>query len=275
LERFLWYLNKFGVREVTPMSIREFLGYVQSTEHRWGSDNPRANRKASQTTVQRYYSALKVFFNWSVAEGDIETSPMAALKKPKAPKKVVEAIQPTDVTRLLSAVNGRDYNSIRNKAILLLALDSGLRLSEITGLRISDMQSEVLTVIGKGSKQRVVRIGAKTQKAVWRYLMVRENRNNGTDILWLSKDGQPLQAHGIQQMIVKLGWRLGINVSPHKLRHSFALYYLRNGGDVFTLQTLLGHSTLEIVKGYLGSLSSDDAINSHRRFSPMDNFKLR
>ena len=76
------------------------------------------------------------------------------------------------------------------------------------------------------------------------------------DAIWVTRDGAPLSVDGIYRMPVKLGKRLGIKVSPHRLRYSFALYYLRNGGDVFTQQTLLGHSTLEIVKGYLGSLNS-------------------
>ncbi|MFC1958566.1 tyrosine-type recombinase/integrase [Chloroflexota bacterium] len=275
LDRYTWYLNEFNLDEVTPMTIRSFLGYIQSTEHRWGSNNSRANRKAGQVTVQRYYTGLKVFFNWCVVEDYLVTSPMATLKKPKAPKKVVKAISAQDITKLLSAVNGRDFNSIRNKAVLLIALDSGLRLSEITNLKLSDVRSEILTVMGKGSKQRVVRIGAKAQKAIWRYIMVREPVTDGCEALWVSRNGQSMGVSGIQQMVVKLGNRLGIKVSPHRLRHSFALHYLRNGGDVFTLQTLLGHSTLEIVKGYLGSLSSDDAINSHKRYSPMDNFKAK
>ncbi|MFC2062614.1 tyrosine-type recombinase/integrase [Chloroflexota bacterium] len=255
------------------MAIRSFLGYILSTEHRWGSNNSRANRKAGPVTVQRYYTGLKVFFNWCVADGYFEFSPMATLKKPKAPKKIVKAIVPEDITRLLNAINGRDFNSIRNKTIIVLALDTGLRLSEIANLKLLEIKDETITVTGKGAKQRVVRIGAKVQKAIWRYMLVRQQIADGCNALWVTRQGTPLSIDGVHQMIVKLGKKLGLEVSPHRLRHSFALYYLRNGGDVFTLQTLLGHSTLEIVKGYLGSLSSEDAINSHKRYSPMDNFK--
>jgi site-specific recombinase XerD len=252
LERFTWYINEFGVHEISPMAIRSFLGYIHSTERRWGSYNSRATKRVGQVTIQRYYTGLKAFFNWCVAEDYLNTSPMSTLKKPKAPKKVVKAVTPEDITKLLNALNGRDFNSIRNKALLLMALDTGLRLSEITNLKLSDIRSEIITVLGKGSKQRIVRIGAKAQKAIWRYMTVRQQVDTGCDSIWVSRDGSALTVDGVHQMIVKLGKRLGISVSPHKLRHSFALYYLRNGGDVFTLQTLLGHSTLEIVKGYLG-----------------------
>jgi len=97
LRRFTWYLAQSIVDHVEPMTVRSFLGYVQTSEHRWGSQNPQANKKASQTTVQRYYTGLKVFFNWCVAEDYIETSPMATVKKPRAPKKLVEAISPQDI----------------------------------------------------------------------------------------------------------------------------------------------------------------------------------
>jgi len=226
-------------------------------------------------TVQRYYTGLKVFFNWCLNEQYIEYSPMDTLKKPKAPKKIVKAVAPEDISHLLGILNGRDFNSIRNKAIFLLALDTGLRLSEIASIRLFDIRNDTISIMGKGAKQRIVRFGAKAQKAVWRYSVTRSQTDTSYDSLWVTKDGNPLGSEGIRQMVVHLGRKIGIKLSPHKLRHSFALYYLRNGGDVFTLQTLLGHSTLDIVKGYLGSLTSEDAIRSHKLYSPMDNFKAK
>jgi site-specific recombinase XerD len=132
LDRFLWYLREFNVEYVNSMTIRGFLGYILSTDNRWGSTNSRANKKAGHTTTQRYYTGLKVFFNWCVNEGYIESSPMDTLKKPKAPKKIVKAVSPQDITNMLAVLNGRDFKSIRNKAILLVALDTGLRLSELS-----------------------------------------------------------------------------------------------------------------------------------------------
>ncbi|MHA1971573.1 MAG: tyrosine-type recombinase/integrase [Candidatus Hodarchaeales archaeon] len=272
LNNFFWYLNEFNFTIVSPMVIRQFLSYILTTDNRWGSDNSRATKKASQVTVQRYYTGLKVFFNWCINENYIDISPMANLKKPKAPKKVIKAISPQDVASLIALLKGRDFKSIRNRAILLTALDTGLRLSELCSLRVTDVLNETITIVGKGAKQRIIRIGANASKAIWRYKMVREQRVDNTDALWISRSGKPLGPEGIQHTVVNLGRKIGIKLSPHMLRHTFALYYLRNGGDVFTLQTLLGHSTLEIVKGYLGSLNSEDAIRSHRLYSPMDNF---
>jgi len=139
LDRFIWYLTEYNVSEVNPMVIREFLGYLISTDKRWGSENSRATRKVGYVTVQRYYTGLKVFFNWCLNEQYIEYSPMDTLKKPKAPKKVVKAVAPEDISSLLGILNSRDFNSIRNKAILLLALDTGLRLSEIASIKLSDI----------------------------------------------------------------------------------------------------------------------------------------
>lgn len=129
---------------------------------------------------------------------------METLKKPKAPKKVVKAISPEDITCLLGILNGRDFNSVRNKAILLLVLDTGLRLSEIASLKVSDIRNETILIMGKGAKQRIVRLGTKAQKCVWRYSIIREQVAFDCDSLWVSRDGQPLGSEGIRQMVVHL-----------------------------------------------------------------------
>jgi site-specific recombinase XerD len=113
LDRFTWFLNENCVKEINTSVIRSFLGYVQSTEHRWGSNNSRANCKVKQITVKRYYMGLKVFFNWCLNEGYMENSPLATLKKPKAPKKIVKAVCPADIEKLLRHTKGRDFYSTR------------------------------------------------------------------------------------------------------------------------------------------------------------------
>jgi len=205
LRRFAWYLNQFGISIISPMVIRGFLGYIQSTEQRWGSNNSRATKKAGPVTLQRYYTGLKVFFNWCIQERYIEESPMVTLKKPKAPKKVVKALTPQEINMLLNSLKGRrDFNSVRNRAIVLLGLDTGLRLSEITNLNLLDLTSDVLTVTGKGSKQRIVRVGANVQKAIWRYLLLRSQIAGECDTLWVASSGKPFGIWSAPQKGVQL-----------------------------------------------------------------------
>jgi len=124
---------------------------------------------------------------------------------------------------------------------------------------------------GKGGKQRTVHMGTQAQKARWRYVTI--HRQGQASRLFLTRSGEPLEVGGVKILVKRLGEGAEVKVHPHKLRHTFAINYLRAGGDVFSLQYLLGHSTLTMTQRYLQSLSADDAINAHKRFSPLDNLR--
>jgi site-specific recombinase XerD len=134
---------------------------------------------------------------------------------------------------------------------------------------MSDINIErgIIKVIGKGDKERLMRIGLKTQKALWNYL---SRRNSELRHVWIGKNNEPFTATGIAQMIRNLGKRLGIKLSPHKLRHSFAISFLRNGANPFELQIALGHTTLEMTKRYTQALGFDDVFKRHILASPVD-----
>ena len=132
-----------------------------------------------------------------------------------------------------------------------------------------DMQTGAMLVRhGKGRKQRVVHIVARAQKALWKYVAV--HRRSENERVFINRMGEPLDAVGVKILVKRLGDRANLKVHPHKLRHTFAISFLRAGGDVFSLQYLLGHSTLQMTQRYLQSLNAEDAVNAHRRFSPLD-----
>jgi len=257
LEKFQWWL---GDKEISTNSVREFIVYLQTTTSRWNSNNPRANRKVNQTTVQRYWTGLSVFFNWCVREGFFEISPMVNMRKPKIAKKVMKGLENGDMAKLLN-ISGRSLIDYRNKAILMLFLDSGLRLSELASLKLDDisLKQGTVKVYGKGAKERITPMGIKTRKAVWNYLA----RRNG-DGLW------GITADGIAQMVKDSGRKVGLDISPHKLRHTFAISFLRNGANAFEVQRSLGHSTLEMTRRYCQALGDEDVIKRHRVSSPVD-----
>lgn len=280
LKNFVWYCHKYDfpdmVQKLTPYHIRQFIGYLTSENDRWGSANPLARKPATQTTAHDYYRALKTFFNWLEREELIQDNPFKNMKPPKIEKKVIQALTEVEIERLLSAYSGKTALDVRNKAIVSMLLDCGLRVSELANLTLDDVDMNSGSIIvrnGKGGKQRVVHIGSKAQKALWRYVTL--YRKSETNRLFVNRRGDSLDANGIKIFVRRLGTKAKIKVHAHKLRHTFAISYLRAGGDVFSLQYLLGHSTLQMTQRYLQSLNADDAINAHRKFSPLDNMRLK
>ena len=161
-------------------------------------------------------------------------------------------------------------------------LDTGLRAMEICSLRIGDVNLKTGRVevkhgvIGgaKGGKGRTVFLGKAARRAVWRYLANIEDGDDQDAPLFLAKGDRKMTPNGLRQLIKGLAEKAGVvNAYPHKFRHTFAITYLRSGGDVLTLQALLGHSTLDMVRHY-ARIAEIDIEHAHRRASPVDNWRL-
>lgn len=283
LKRFLWYASKQDwpddIRMLTEWHIREFLGYVANEKRRWGLEgngSETSQQKASYTTVHHYFVVLANFFGWIVREGLLTDSPTAKIKITKPKDKVIKPYTHEEIMRML-AVCDKDYEhnakflGSRNKAIVLVFLDAGVRLSELVGMTLADINTSNgnIRVMGKGSKERVVRIGKVAQKALWRYMMHRPDV--GCEV-WLNEEKRPLSCGGVQCLVRRLKERAGINGSGsvHRFRHTFALNFLRVDKNVFNLQYLLGHSELEMVRRYTATLGMEDALKAHEKASPAD-----
>lgn len=248
--------------EVTANHIRFFLLEVQ--------------QRCKPVSVHDYYGTVNRFFNWLVDEEVIEQNPMARMHPPKVPKELIKPFKSQDIDDLL-ALCQNNFLGIRNRAIILTFLDTGLRLSELAGIQLQDMDLDrgIIKVMGKGAKERLVRIGKKTQKAVLRYLL---QRNDTFPCLWVTEERRPLHWEGIQTMIKRLGKRAGlknVRCSPHTFRHTFGPAMLRLGADMRTVQSLLGHSTLTMTLKYVESVNSEDAVERHKEFSPVDRSELK
>jgi site-specific recombinase XerD len=289
LKRFLWYSTQKewsdDIRLLTEWDIREFLGYVANETNRWGlvgNGSEPAQRKVCHTTVHHYYVVLANFFGWVVREGFLKENPASKIKVAKPKNKVIKPYTYEEVSQLL-AVCDNDYESnakflgSRNRAIVLVFIDSGVRLSELTGIKLQDVNTTNgnIKVTGKGSKERVVRIGKTAQKSLWRYLMSRPN--NGREELWLTEEGKPLTSSAVQCMMKRLKERAGVigEGNIHRFRHTFALNFLRVDKNVFNLQYLLGHSELEMVRRYTSALGMEDALRAHEKASPADTMGFR
>jgi site-specific recombinase XerD len=275
LRNFSWYCKEQNfpeVQKLTAVHVRHFLWYLASEPHRWNSTSPAAKRQVSSTTVNGYFRALRTFFGWLEREQLVIENPFKNLKPPKIDKKIIQALSPTEIDRLFKLCMGNNMLDVRNKAILSVFLDTGLRISELTNLTLDDVDMDNASLLirhGKGGKQRVVRIGNKAQKVLWKYITL--YRQGNSNRLFLNRTGEPLGVLGIKILIKRLGDRAKVKVHAHQLRHTFAISFLRAGGDVFSLQYLLGHSTLSMTQRYLQSLNANDAMNAHKKFSPLDN----
>jgi len=292
-----WYMGKLAiferylldhdfpidVTEITINHLRAFLAYLRD-EVAADENNPQKparDANLSPLTIQGYARTLKAFFSWLTREGYIAENPAERLKIPKAPKIIVETLTEAQIHKFLAAIDHKSSQGFRDYCIALVLLDTGIRLSELVNLTLSDLYLDqaYFKVMGKGAKERIVPIGAKVRKALWKYIHQHrpEPIHPNVTNLFLTRDGQALKPDGVYRMIRKYGEKAslkGVRCSPHTFRHTFSKNFLLNGGDVFTLQKILGHSSLEVVKMYV-QLASEDVQIQHRRHSPVDRMKLK
>ncbi len=263
--------------EITRDHIRDFTAYVATEPHRWAGDGRRCTyKKASAGTVHHYGKVVKTFFNWAEAEEYLEKSPTLRMRLPQPRYQEVEPYSDEEVAAMLAVCerdtqHGYRYLGQRNKAIISVFIDTGLRLSELAGMRLSELAPNLqqVRVLGKGSKLRVVPLNGEARKALKVYLNAREP---GGDSLWLTDYGEPLSVCAIKTMIDRLQRRAGVSSGggAHRFRHYFATRYLEGGGDLNSLRLLLGHATLYMVLRYTRFVNVQQAIDGHAGFSPLD-----
>jgi len=264
------FLRFNDTKKPTKDDIRAFLHSVQTTP------NKKNGEAISIHTQHIYFRSLKTFFTWMVTEKAIKVNPMSEMKAPRLPKLVITPLNNDDLHNLMVATSGDRFVDVRNRALVSIFLDTCVRLEEMSRIKLNDidMTRDIITIYGKGNKQRYLKIGKNAKKAVLSYLMRRDEIQS--DSLWLSEERKPFTARGIQVQIRRLLGQIKAHSSKqgaHILRHTGAILFLRNGGDIFTLQMMLGHSTLEMTRRYLSSLGVDDLIRVHLKASPMDNIK--
>jgi len=216
-----------------------------------------------------------------VAEGAMAASPAERVKPPVSRPDQVQPFTIQQVEALLSAAK-KSRNPRRDQAIILTLLDTGIRASELCGLAESDVElvsPRQIRVLGKGNKRRSVPIDKRTARALWQYLEeTRDERLPGGPLFLSDRGlsaGESLTGSGLLQLIERLGKAAGIEsvrCSPHSFRHSFAVMFLRGGGNTFTLQQILGHTSLDMTRRYV-ELAQADLENQHRQYSPVARLK--
>lgn len=225
----------------------------------------------SASTANTRYRGLTQFFKWARDEGEVTINPMAGMRQPKVPEIPVETLTPHEMKLLLGLdPRAKSFTALRDHAILRLFAETGMRLSELAGLTILDvdLHEAVAIVMGKGGRPRYVPFGPKAATALDRYLRVRARHAYGKRMeLWLGKGGA-FGASGIAQMVRNRGRKLGISVHPHQFRHTFAHSWLSAGGNEGDLMRLCGWRSREMLGRYGASAADDRARAAYRRFTP-------
>ena len=276
LNMFLSFMGDREIEAITSRDVNRFLTYLSK------------KRGLSDRTVYDVRARLGLLWKWAGAELGIANI-FTSVAKTTYRKPEVIAYSKDEVQSMLQAAeydkqwrtrNGRLVRSkrataLRDKAIILTLVDTGLRASELCALTIADYDKErgrLHVLHGKGDKARFVVAGKRTQKALWRYLGTRAAAKK-TDPLFANGNGGHIHRVNLYHMVVRFGERFNIaGATVHRFRHTFAITFLRNGGNVFELQELLGHEELDTLTHYVKLAEKD--IDAAQRHSPADNWRL-
>ena len=264
LRGLVMFLSAKGIDQlsaVEPAHLRDFLSWLRL-------------KGQSSETVSRTFGAIRCAFRFWHREGLLARNPMVLVERPRKERHLIRPLSVEQATQLLDQPDPNTFGGVRDRAMMMLMMDSGLRVTEMLSLEAGriDWMSCTLTVMGKGRKERSVPFSAKTCQALLEYSRVRAQKYAGATHFFLGRTGKPLERSRVRRTISRYGKRAGIEgvrVSPHTLRHTFAVFYVRNGGDSFSLQEILGHSTLEMTRNYV-HLARRDISEQHKKFSPME-----
>lgn len=244
LRRFVAHCDRNGIddwQRVDSQQVRSFA----AAEHRQG---------ASPRTIQRRLSALRGFYNYLLREGVVKSNPAIDVQAPKARKRLPATIDVDQMTRLLSFRTDEEL-SVRDKAMMELFYSSGLRLSELVDLDLTDIDltDRTVRVLGKGSKTRIVPVGRHAADAIARWLRERTKLAGvGNTALFVGARGERINPRSVQKQVAAWARRqgLGVHVHPHMFRHSFATHLLESSQDLRGVQELLGHANIATTQIY-------------------------
>jgi integrase/recombinase XerD len=255
------------IDKIGPMEIRKFKLYLKQCKR--FSSHPFAKPQEdglSPHTRYAYLRSIRAAFNRWVAEGFID--------------KIIGTLFHEQLKMIFNAIDKSTPEGFRDYVLFLTYLDTAARLNELTNSKMDalDLKGGSMKITGKGGKQRCVPIGRKVQKLLWRYIKLYrlDPLLPAYDYLFLTRDGRRLTNNRVEARLKKYGIKAGISgvrVSPHTLRHTSCLLWVRDEGDLFSLQKLTGHSSLHVLRGYV-DLANSDITNAHRRHSPVDNMDI-
>jgi site-specific recombinase XerD len=267
--RFAADRGERDVESVTPRTVRAFLG-AQS-------------ELVQAVRLNHYREAIERLYGWLIAGQLVASNPAAEVAKAREPRRLIPAFNEHELEALLSQPATRTFLGLRDQVFMLVLLDTGIRLAEALGLQVPDVDVEgrTMKVLGKGNKERVVGFSPVLERHLRRYLERRKAAlgaigKGASQWVFPNQFGDRAVAKGYQKRLHEYGRNAGITrvrVSPHTFRHTFALFFVRNGGSPFHLQKILGHTTLDMSRRYC-ELADVDFISKHQELSPLATTEL-
>jgi len=249
--------------EITELKLLEYNAHLQ--ERTWNG------KKLKPSSVNNKVRAIRAFFRWAFEAGYTETHLLRTARPPKIPRELIEPLSDEEIRRLYKAAI-----SYRDQAIISLLLDSGLRASELAGLRLGDVNLDlgVMRVMGKGAKERRVPFGETTTGRISLYLEKQRPDDVITGRLFLTTHKTTMDRRNVQLMMRRFKVRADIpRLHAHLLRHTYATRFVLNGGNILLLKACLGHNSLEMVNHYT-HLAAQQAIDLGRAYSPLDSIAI-
>lgn len=266
LRDFLSFTEKDPI-QIDIYDIRSYISYLSS-------------KKLQKTSISRALSSIRSFYRYLLREGYIKKNPAKLISHPKTPRKLPNFLTVDDAFSLVESPEraGREAQEFiiaRDRAILETLYGSGLRVSELTGLNMEDvnLKEGIIRAKGKGKKERIVPIGGKAVEAMKRYLSYRAGISKDNPAFFINRRGERLTSRTVHRIVIKYARSLGISgIGPHTLRHTFATHLLQAGADLRVIQELLGHSSLSTTQRYT-HIDAAHLIDVYDRAHPLSRLK--
>ncbi len=264
LRKYLGFINKRRLGSLDAVSRKEIMDFLLKEK----------DRGLNASSVARELVAIRMFHRFLTDEGQIKEDVTGALEAPKLWKHLPDYLSVKEIETLLKAPNLRKSQGLRDQACLELMYATGLRASEVAGVKVGDLNLDTgyVRVVGKGEKERIVPVGSSARKSVKRYLdrvRVKWVKQKNEDALFVSHTGKKLSRVSVWMILKKYVKESGIQkkIYPHMLRHSFATHLLENGADLRVVQELLGHSDISTTQIYT-HVEKSRLKNIHHQFHP-------
>lgn len=250
-----------NIEDLKPLHIKLFIRHYQE-------------RQCKPSYVNDNLKAVKTLCAYAQREGYVDELITKNIKNVKEPKVLIHTFSPAEISKMIKYYDGKNYTDVRNKMILMILFDTGIRVSELMNMKPDQIQDEYFVIYGKGRKERVVPKNPIVAKFMYKYMAAREkyfSYRNAEDYVFLSKTGRKLTEEAIRKMMIDCARAVKVNpkvrVSPHTCRHTFAHQQLKNGLDLYSLSRLLGHESVTVTQRYLESMEDSEIINNAAKTS--------